>query len=499
MSERSAETRLQAIIGTAVDGIVVIDARGTVTFYNPACERLFGYTADEVVGRNIKMLMPEPYRSEHDAYLEAYHRTGRRKIIGVGRDVTGRRKDGSVFPMHLSVGEYREGGEHFFLGIIHDISVRVHAEAELRRSEGLLRSIIEAAPDAVIVIDEQGLIETFSPTAERLFGYAAAEIVGTNVSRLMPSPYREAHDSYLQRYLRTGERRIIGIGRVVVGQRKDGSIFPMELAVGELNADGRRRFTGFVRDLTERQTREKRLQELQDELVHVARLSEMGQMASALAHELNQPLAAISNYLQAGVRLIDSPANIGRVREVLRKASEQANRAGDIIRRLRQFIEKGESERTAENLAKTVEEAAALAFVGAKEVSVKTTFELAPSLPPVWVDKIQIQQVIVNLVRNSIEAMSAVQRRELLVRTAPEGDEAMVMVSDTGPGLPDEVAAQLFQPFVTTKQKGMGLGLSISKSIIEAHGGRMWAEPKPEGGVTFFFTLPFAPEDARYA
>jgi two-component system sensor kinase FixL len=498
MSERSAETRLQAVIDTAVDGIMIIDARGIVRLYNPACGRLFGYAAEEVIGQNVKMLMPEPYRGEHDGYIDAYERTGRKKIIGIGREVTGRRKDGSVFPMHLSVGEYRDAGEHLFVGMIQDITARVNAETELRRSEALLRSIIEAAPDAVIVINEQGIIETFSPTAERLFGYAAAEIIGSNVSRLMPSPHREAHDSYLQRYLRTGERRIIGIGRVVVGMRKDGSVFPMELAVGELDAVGRRRFTGFVRDLTERQTREKRLQELQDELVHVARLSEMGQMASALAHELNQPLAAISNYLQAGVRLIDSPANIGRVREVLRKASEQANRAGDIIRRLRQFIEKGESERTAENLAKTVEEAAALAFVGAKEVSVKTSFDLSASLPPVWVDKIQIQQVIVNLVRNSIEAMSTVTRRELLVRTVREKGEAMVIVSDTGPGLPEEVAAQLFQPFVTTKQKGMGLGLSISKSIIEAHGGRMWAEQKPEGGVTFFFTIPFAPVDGRH-
>ena len=499
MSDRSAEIRLQALIDTAVDGIMIIDARGSVRMYNPACERLFGYSAAEVVGRNVNVLMPEPYRSEHDGYLDAYNRTGKKKIIGIGREVTGRRKDGSTFPMHLSVGEYRDDDEVLFVGIVHDITVRAQVEAHLRRSEAHLRSIIEAAPDAVIVIDEHGLIETFSPTAERLFGYSAREVTGQNIKILMPSPHRELHDGYLERYLRTGERRIIGIGRVVVGQRKDGTIFPMELAVGEVNADGRRRFTGFVRDLTERQTREKRLQELQDELVHVARLSEMGQMASALAHELNQPLAAISNYLQAGARMIDAPSGAPRVREVLRKASEQANRAGDIIRRLRQFIEKGESERSAENLAKTVEEAAALAFVGAKEVSVKTTFDLASALPPVWVDKIQIQQVIVNLVRNSIEAMSTVKRRELLVRTVPERNEAMVVVSDTGPGLPAEVAAQLFQPFVTTKQKGMGLGLSISKSIIEAHGGRMWAEPKPDGGVTFMFTVPFAPEDAPRA
>lgn len=492
MTGPSAKSTLKTIFDTAVDGIIIIDAAGLVQLYNPACERLFGFPATEVIGRNVSMLMPEPYRSEHDGYLDVYRRTGRKRIIGIGRDAVGCRKDGSTFPIHLSVGECGEGDERLFVGIIHDISERKRTEMELRRSEAHLRSIIEAAPDAVIVIDERGLIETFSPTAERLFGYTAAEVAGKNVKILMPSPHRELHDSYLQRYLSTGERRIIGIGRVVMGQRKDGSTFPMELSVGELNSDGRRRFTGFVRDLTERQTREKRLQELQDELIHVARVSEMGQMASALAHELNQPLAAISNYLQAGARLIDSPANVPRVRDILRKTSEQANRAGDIIRRLRQFIEKGESERAAESLAKTVEEAAALAFVGAKEASVKTIYQLAHDLPPVWIDKIQIQQVIVNLVRNSIEAMSTTERRELRVRTAAEDGEAVVVVSDTGPGLPKEIAAQLFQPFMTTKQKGMGLGLSISKSIIEAHGGRLWATPNPDGGVTFTFTVPFA-------
>jgi two-component system, LuxR family, sensor kinase FixL len=319
------------------------------------------------------------------------------------------------------------------------------------------------------------------------------DVVGTNVIRLMPSPYRQMHDSYLERYLRTGERRIIGVGRVVVGQRKDGTTFPMELAVGEVNSDGRRRFTGFVRDLTERQTREKRLQELQDELVHVARLSEMGQMASALAHELNQPLAAISNYLQACQTFITRPDALPRVQDVLQKASAQTARAGQIIRRLRQFIEKGETERAPESLAKTVEEAAALAFVGAKEAGIKANFELAPELPPVLIDKIQIQQVIVNLVRNSIEAMARSQTRELLVRTSTEKGSALIVISDTGAGLPDEVASQLFQPFVTTKEKGMGLGLSISKSIVEAHSGRIWAAARPEGGVTFSFTIPFAP------
>lgn len=492
MTKPDADDRLRAIIDTAVDGIIIIDSAGTVRIYNHACERLFGYPAAEVIGRNVNLLMPEPYRAEHDEYLRRYQRTGEARIIGIGREVTGRHRDGTEFPMHLSVGEGREGGERIFVGIIHDISARKRAEAALIAREAHLRSIIDTAPDALIVIDERGAIESFSPAAERLFGYGAGEVAGRNVSMLMPSPYREQHDGYLQRYMRTGERRIIGIGRVVVGLRKDGTTFPMELAVGEVQSGGRRRFTGFVRDLTERQTRERRLQELQDELIHVARLSEMGQMASALAHELNQPLTAISNYLQACRRMIEASgmAVPPRVLEIMEKTVAQAGRAGQIIRRMRQFIQKGESERAAENLNKIVEEATALALVGAKEHSVRPTLDLAADIGPVFIDKIQIQQVVLNLVRNAVEALIESERREIVVRTAREDGMAVVSVCDTGPGLADVVAKNLFQPFVTTKQKGMGLGLSICRAIVDAHGGRFWATPNPERGVTFSFTLP---------
>src|SRR6185312_16235536 len=217
----------------------------------------------------------------------------------------------------------------------------------LQEREARLRSILETAPDAIIVIDERGLMESYSQAAERLFGYPADEAIGQNVSILMPAPYQERHDSYLKRYLETGERRIIGIGRVVVGRRKDGSTFPMELAVGEARVSGRRVFTGFIRDLTERQLAENRMQELQSELLHVSRLSDVGQMASALAHELNQPLAAIVNYVQAMRRLLQA-SNLAlppRVIETMDKTVAQAARAGEIIQHLRSFIRKGESER----------------------------------------------------------------------------------------------------------------------------------------------------------
>ena len=375
-----------------------------------------------------------------------------------------------------------------------NVDVSATKEA-LQEREARLRSILETAPDAIIVIDERGIMESYSQAAERLFGYRADEALGQNVSILMPSPYRERHDSYLNHYLETGERRIIGIGRIVVGRRKDGSTFPMELAVGEARVSGRRVFTGFIRDLTERQLAENRMQELQSELLHVSRLSDVGQMASALAHELNQPLAAIVNYVQAMRRLLQA-SNLAlppRIIETMDKTVAQAARAGEIIQHLRGFIRKGESERHSENLNKVVEEATALGLVGAKESGIKVRVDLSPQAMPVFIDKVQIQQVVFNLIRNSVEALPESDLRELSISTA-RGDDglAQVAVSDTGPGLAQKVIDQLFQPFVTTKEKGMGLGLSICRSIVEAHGGRLWATPNPVKGVTFQFTLPMA-------
>jgi two-component system sensor kinase FixL len=366
------------------------------------------------------------------------------------------------------------------------------AERALRDSEAHLRSVLETVPDAIIVIDDRGLIESFSPAAERLFGYPARDVTGQNVKMLMPQPYRDEHDGYLERYRRTGERRIIGIGRVVLGRRADGSTFPMELAVGEINLEGRRMFTGFVRDITERQVARERLQDLQSELLRASRLSAMGQMASALAHELNQPLTAIINYVQATRRMVGNP-NIARDRldETMDKAVMQANRAGQIIHRMRQFLTKGETERQPESINKVLEEASALALVGAKESGVVVRMELGTDLPQVVVDRIQIQQVILNLIRNGIEAMQGVTRRELLIATGTaDSDMVQVTITDSGPGLAPEVAEQLFQPFVTTKEKGMGLGLSICRSIVDSHGGKIWAKPNPSAGVTFAFTLP---------
>jgi two-component system sensor kinase FixL len=364
-------------------------------------------------------------------------------------------------------------------------------EADARAAH--LQSILDSIPEAMIVIDERGRMQSFSATAERLFGYRAADVLGRNVSMLMPSPYQEDHDRYIERYLRTGERRIIGIGRVVVGKRADGSTFPMELAVGEMRVRNQRFFTGFIRDITERQQTEARLQELQAELVHMSRLTAMGEMASALAHELNQPLSAIANYMKGSRRLLENRTDDGAtmLRDAMDKAAEQALRAGQIIRRLRDFVARGESERRVEDVKKLIEEASALALVGAKDKGVRVRFQFDPRCDCVLADKVQVQQVLLNLMRNAIEAMEDAATRELVVSTAAAPDELVeISVADTGTGIAPEVAAQLFQPFFTTKRQGMGVGLSISRTIIEAHGGSIAPRANPGGGTIFSFTLP---------
>jgi len=357
-----------------------------------------------------------------------------------------------------------------------------------------LRSILDTVPDGVVVIDRAGIMTSFSPAAERMFGWKEGEVLGKNVKMLMPEPHAAAHDGYISRYHRTGDKRIIGVGRVVVGQRKDGSTFPMELAVGETKGSTPS-YTGFIRDLTQSQETETRLQELQNELVHVSRLTAMGEMASTLAHELNQPLSAIANLLTGSRRLIDRgrEADQAKVRDAIDRAAAQALRAGEVIHRMRDFVRRGASERADESLSKLIEEASALALIGERDRQVDVRLSLDPAADDVYADRVQVQQVLLNLIRNGIDAMQeSGARRKALTITSAVTDQgwSQVSVADTGPGIADEVRERLFQPFMTTKPQGMGVGLSISRSIIEAHGGRIWAEANPGGGALFRFTLP---------
>ncbi|WP_448042164.1 sensor protein FixL [Bradyrhizobium liaoningense] len=474
-----------------------LDLQTRALEWSDTAKRLFGLEPDQAVSYDLFLSLLEP--GDRDHLLKEIGRTSEGgggldlsfKVGGASgngqwiRARAGLIRDDSGTPRHLS-------------GIFLDINEEKLLEEALRSQESHLRSILETVPDAMIVIDSRGIMQLFSSAAERLFGYSRQEAIGRNVSILMPEPDQSRHDSYLARYLRTSDPHIIGIGRIVTGKRRDGTTFPMHLSVGQTQRAGEPHFTGFVRDLTEHQQTQARLQELQAELVHVSRLTAMGEMASALAHELNQPLAAISNYMKGSRRLLagSSDPNSPKVESALDRAAEQALRAGQIIRRLRDFVSRGESEKRVESLSKLIEEAGALGLAGAREQNVQLRFSLDPDADLVLADRVQIQQVLVNLFRNALEAMAQSPRRELVVANTRVADDMIeVEVSDTGSGFREDVIPNLFQTFFTTKDTGMGVGLSISRSIIEAHGGRMWAESNASGGATFRFTLPTTDEN----
>lgn len=479
------------IDGTQDYAIYMLDRDGRVTIWNQGAERLIGWSEEEMVGQSAALFYPsdsvEAGRPEAD--LDAAR--GRKKIE---LDDWRVRKDGSEFLAHVSIQALHDedGTLRGFATIVRDITDQKAAESALQTSENHLRSILSTVPDAMIVIDDRGTMLSFSTAAERLFGYDQSEVVGSNVSMLMPSPDRERHDGYLERYLRTGEKRIIGIGRVVFAARKDGTTFPMELSVGEATGEGQQLFTGFIRDITDRQRTQEKLEELQSELIHVARVSAMGTMASTLAHELNQPITAVANYVEAVRDLLAAPdpEDLPMIREALQDAAGEAMRAGHIVRRLRDFVARGEVEKTVEKLPLLINEAAAFGLMGAIEKSVEARFDIDHDAADVLVDKIQIQQVLVNLIRNAVEAMSQSEERVLTVCSEPDQPGYVrVTVADTGPGVAPEVAAQLFTAFVSTKTEGMGLGLSICRTIVEANGGRIWMEPRKDGGTQFHFTL----------
>jgi len=355
-----------------------------------------------------------------------------------------------------------------------------------------LHALIDTVPDAMVVIDTEGKVLSFSKGASRMFGYAEADVIGENISMLMPSPDRERHDRYISRYLETGERRIIGIGRVTTARARDGSTFPVDLSVSELMVGSGRVFTGFIRDLTGNRQTEQQMHSLLAELAQVSRISAMGTLATSIAHELNQPLTAITNYVEAARDLLDDPTpeNLGYLREALSESAAETLRAGQIVQRLRNFISRGDAVREFGSLTRLVKEASALALINGDGRDVDFDAVLDPHLDRVLVDAVQIQQVLVNLIRNALEAMKDSPIKQLTIASQPFGDDMVqVSVSDSGPGLDKHVAERLFHPFVSTKASGMGLGLSICQTIINAHDGQIWARPSDLGGTEFCFTL----------
>ncbi|MEH6662571.1 MAG: PAS domain S-box protein [Parasphingorhabdus sp.] len=379
-----------------------------------------------------------------------------------------------------------------------DVTALRSTESKLDQANSILKSILTTIPDAMVVIDEAGLISSFSSTAEKMFGYEQEEIIGKNVKILMPEPYRAAHDGYIERYIRTDEKRIIGIGRTVVGCRKDGTTFPLQLEVGEAKIGDERYFTGFIIDLTEKKQTEAELQSLQADLAHASRLSAVGTLASSLAHEINQPLTAIANYLSAARDMMDGDLAENRefFREALAESVSESLRAGTIVRRLREFVSRGEINRRVLSISQVVEDATVLGMIGAQERGVEFSIDIAPDTDHVFADRVQIQQVMVNLMRNGIEAMADSAEKKLHIGVTSIDDMRVeIAVSDSGTGIDQELGERIFDPFASTKGDGMGLGLSICRTIIESHGGTIRVEPNPEGGTIFRITLEKAEQE----
>ncbi len=360
------------------------------------------------------------------------------------------------------------------------------------------KALLDAAVDAIIVIDHKGHIETFNAAAEVIFGYSAQEVLGKNVSLLMPEPYRGEHDEYLDNYLQTGNAKIIGLGREVQGMRQSGSTFPIGLSVGKILTDDQPRFVGIIRDITEQKRSEEEIHHIRERLSQFGRLSTLGEMAAGLAHELNQPLAAIATYTQACQRLIESgQSDDDEILATLKKCDAQAQRAGDVIRRLRQFVQKRELGRHEVSCEELIRDLTALAEVDARNNGIPLTIDVAEGLPKIMVDAVQIQQVILNLIRNGIDAMLNMDQNDEGISvsvTKFENDQIKIAVTDHGSGITEEAEKKIFQPFFTTKSSGLGLGLAICKSIIASHSGVLNFTKNPSGGTTFYFTLPVISE-----
>ena len=492
---RSLAARLNGILDAAVDGLIVIDERAIVESLNPAAEKIFGYRSEEVLGRNVSMLMPQPYRREHDGYMDNFLRTGQAKIIGIGREVTGLRRDGSVFPMYLAVGELvtEEEGRHF-VGIIRDITRLKEAEASLREREAQLRLLFDHTPVGILMCDARGRIKAVNSAFCTLLGRDEYGLMSTDFAALLNSEDREQCDQEIKRLLGGNAELLVHEVRF---SRADGAVVHATLHCAVVNNPGNEAMVVVQAvDRTDQVKAEADAREHRDRLAHVGRLSTMGEMASGIAHELNQPLTAIATYAQATRRLLDSgEGRKTELNDALEQIGRQAERSGEIIRRFRGFVRKHETGSERVDVNEQLRLVVRLADVDARAHQMRVEMKLGEGLPTVMADAIQIQQVILNLIRNAIDAMDDMpdgQRTVMIASLLPSRDCIEVQVIDRGSGIPESLAERLFTPFLTTKKEGTGLGLTISSSIIDAHGGKLWFTPNPAGGACFHFTLPVA-------
>jgi PAS domain S-box-containing protein len=623
-----AEYELRAVLDAAVDAVIVIDAGGTIETFNRAAERLFGYFSAEVVGKNVRLLMPEPFRSQHDGYIRHHIRTGERRIIGQGREVVAQRRDGSLFPIFLSVGRIAQLEPPRFVGLVSDISDRKRAVEALRRERDRAQAYLDLAEVMLLALDSNGTISLVNRKGCEILGWPEDELVGRSwFATCLPPELRNQVTAMFGQFFdgtaspaqyaeheivtRSGERKLmawrnvvlrderglvsgtLSSGEDITEQRRaikalqkseqllrdaqsianlgnyetrlpDGPAFwsmQMHSILGTDPSDGPLPLSGFLgrcahpddrervaaawrrltsdaeplldieyrigrpdgsirhvhsiarmtrdpegqplvigtlHDITERKHSQEEMRQTQERLTQFARLSTMGEMAAGLAHEINQPLTAITNFAQALQRMLAAPgpADAADVELALTQISAQALRAGEVIRRLRSFVKNREAHSEVTDVSRLIGDLMTFADPDTRLNDIRIRVEGAEDLPQVACDPVQIQQVLLNLIRNAIDATNeaAPPVREITLRTrVDEGGAVEVSVEDRGSGISAEVAENLGNPFYTTKSAGTGLGIAISRSILRAHGGRLAHRPTPGGGATVFFTLPAMP------
>ncbi len=487
---------------TIVDGAIAVDPEGRILQFNPACERMFGYAPDEIIGKSVGMLFSDQFASEPDKYIAEYLNAHAEERPQAHRYIDGVRKNGSVFPMELSIGVVNESDPPMLVFIVRDIGERVDTETRIRDSEELFRSVFEVAVDGIIIIDEKGVVELFNPACERLFGYEPNEVIGQNVKMLMPPPFRDEHDGYIESYLRTGVAKIIGTGREVQGRRKDGSVFPMGLSVGHSVTDVKRHFVGLVRDITERTAFETALhdqaEKLSQALANERTINEMQrEFISIATHEFRTPLSVIDASAQ---RMTSVLARSDVAEEAGRRLESIRNNVRRITALIDSTLELSKAE--SEGFSLDVQQVDLLKLcqgvvqrqnnlVAADIVTLDTALDVLV----IGADPQLIERVIENVVANAIKYSET--ELPVTLEIAADDDTATIHVRDQGVGISKDDQARIFERFFrvrsTSNLPGTGLGLYMCRKYMQMHGGDISVESEPGQGSVFTLVLPGRP------